>query len=216
MSVTAEDLCLLYEDEHIIVVDKPSNILSVPGKGAKPFVKFRCDQWQDAIVAASVGDFGIAEYSTQQYMIELASMNSIPRKEARFYGFLSRTLKIEDKDIQKNLWTRICALDVILNRQAFEDIPNHLVSTADLVEKHCGHKVYTVHRLDMETSGIILFCKTEDSSAELARQFREREVIAIIFSVELLAVPSLTLYHRCILQLDRENILCQSCWSIRS
>ena len=176
----------------------------------------RCDQWQDAIVAASVGDFGIAEYSTQQYMIELASMNSIPRKEARFYGFLSRTLKIEDKDIQKNLWTRICALDVILNRQAFEDIPNHLVSTADLVEKHCGHKVYTVHRLDMETSGIILFCKTEDSSAELARQFREREVIAITCSVELLAVPSLTLYHRCILQSDRENILCQSCWSIRS
>ena len=117
-------------------------------------------------------------------------------------------LKIEDKDIQKNLWTRICALDVILNRQAFEDIPNHLVSTADLVEKHCGHKVYTVHRLDMETSGIILFCKTEDSSAELARQFREREVIAITLSVELLAVPSLTLYYRCILQSDRENILC--------
>ncbi len=34
----------------------------------------------------------------------------------------------------------------------------------------------TVHRLDKETSGIILVAKTEDAFIELLRQFREREV----------------------------------------
>jgi 23S rRNA-/tRNA-specific pseudouridylate synthase len=36
-------------------------------------------------------------------------------------------------------------------------------------------------RLDMETSGVIMFAKSEVSCAELGRQFREREVSLIFY-----------------------------------
>lgn len=171
------DVSLLYEDDLIIIADKPSNILSVPGKGAKPFVKFRHDQWQNAVLMASGGEFESGESECQNFLTRLADMSSIPRKEARFYGFIVKALKIVDIPLQKLMWKRITDADILLNKQPFADIPCHLVSTADLIEKHCGHKIYTVHRLDMETSGVIIFAKTESSSAELARQFREREVL---------------------------------------
>lgn len=170
------DISLLYEDDFIIVADKPSNILAVPGKSAKPFVKFRHDQWQDAVLLASGGKFCTVDSECQKYLTLLADMSSIPRKEARFYGFIAKTLKIIDIPMQKLIWKLINDADISLNKQPFAEIPSHLVSVADLLEKHCGHKIYTVHRLDMETSGVIIFAKTENSSAELARQFRDREV----------------------------------------
>lgn len=37
-------------------------------------------------------------------------------------------------------------------------------------------KVWTVHRLDRETSGIMVFAKNEEAHRELSRQFQEREV----------------------------------------
>jgi 23S rRNA-/tRNA-specific pseudouridylate synthase len=174
--VNPKDLSILYEDEHIIVVDKAANIVSVPGKGSKPFTKFRCDQWQDAIRKAAEGEFDTAESDCQRNLQILANNSSIPRKESRFLAFIAKTLKVVDKVAQQSMWKRICDADTLLNKQPFEDIPNHLVSTADLVEKHCGHKIFVVHRLDMETSGVIIYAKTEESSAELCRQFRDREV----------------------------------------
>lgn len=175
-NVIPEELSILCEDEHIIVVDKAANIVSVPGKSSRPFTKFRCDQWQDAIRKAAAGEFDDVESDCQKNLQILADTSSIPRKESRFLSFIAKTLKVVDKVTQQSMWKRICDADILLNRQPFEDIPNHLVSTADLVEKHCGHKIFVVHRLDMETSGVIIYAKTEDSSAELCRQFREREV----------------------------------------
>lgn len=175
-SVIPQELSILYEDEHMIVVDKAANIVSVPGKGSKPFTKFRCDQWQDAIRKAAEGGFDTADSDCQKNLQILANTSSIPRKESRFHSFIAKTLKVVDKVDQQSIWKRICDADTLLNKQPFEEIPNHLVSTADLVEKHCGHKIFVVHRLDMETSGVIIYAKTEHCSAELCRQFREREV----------------------------------------
>jgi 23S rRNA-/tRNA-specific pseudouridylate synthase len=62
-----------------------------------------------------------------------------------------------------------------------DNIPTHLISATDLAEKISKCKVFNVHRLDMETSGVILFAKTEESSAELCRQFRDHEVIFMLF-----------------------------------
>ena len=182
MAATPEDLSILYEDSCIILVDKAANILCVPGKGAKPFLKFRHEEWCDAIQNASEGTFLEAEADCRRHILHLATLSSVPRKEARFYDFVSKVLKIEDSRLLNSIWNRIYETDRLLHKQSFEEIPNHLVSTADLVEKHCGHKIYTVHRLDMETSGVIIFAKTEASCAELARQFRDREVSDVHFT----------------------------------
>ncbi len=44
-------------------------------------------------------------------------------------------------------------------------------------------KIYTVHRLDRETSGILVFAKTEEAHRELSRQFQERSVEKIYFAL---------------------------------
>lgn len=175
-SSTPLELCLLYEDSSVIIVDKPHNVLSVPGKGAKPFSKFRYDQWEDAIRVAAEGHFDTPNSDCQRHLRQLVSMTSTPRKEKRFCNHISKSIKVMDTALQQAMWKRISDADIMLNKQPFEEIPNHLISTADLVERHCGHKVYIVHRLDMETSGVILFAKTEASASELCRQFRDREV----------------------------------------
>jgi hypothetical protein len=141
-----DGLSLLFEDDSMIVVDKAANMLSVPGKDAKPFTKFRCDEWQEAIQLAGKTDFEVADSECKRVILHLATNGSVPRKEGRFYSFLFKSLKIDDQTLQKSIWKCIYDADIQLNSQKFENIPKHLVSTADLVERHCGHKIYTVHR----------------------------------------------------------------------
>lgn len=40
-------------------------------------------------------------------------------------------------------------------------------------------KVHVCHRLDQETSGVLLLAKTEDAHRELSRQFRERGMFVL-------------------------------------
>ncbi|MBI5916061.1 MAG: RluA family pseudouridine synthase [Bacteroidetes bacterium] len=44
-------------------------------------------------------------------------------------------------------------------------------------------KIFTVHRLDRETSGILIFAKTEEAHKELSRQFQEHLVDKIYFAL---------------------------------
>jgi hypothetical protein len=169
------ELSVIYEDDTIIAVDKAANTLSVPGKEAKPFVKHRFDEWNDAVKMAANSDFQPSSSDYSEFIVRFKDKVSIPRKEIKFYSFL-KLFQISDPKLQQSIWNRIYDADLHLNKIAFEDIPNHLISTADLIEKHCGQKIYTVHRLDMETSGIMLFAKNAISCAELGRQFKDREV----------------------------------------
>jgi RluA family pseudouridine synthase len=44
------------------------------------------------------------------------------------------------------------------------------------VSEHIGAKAFLVHRLDRETSGVMVFAKTAEAHRELSRQFEERLV----------------------------------------
>ena len=93
----ADTLKTLHIDDHIIVIDKPSGLLSVPGRG--------------------------------------------PEKA-------------------------VCAVSIVTARHG---------------------EVFTVHRLDMDTSGVIVFARTKDAQKALSRQFERRETsktyIAIVEGV---------------------------------
>lgn len=47
---------------------------------------------------------------------------------------------------------------------------------ADQVQRHVGSQVYPVHRLDRDTSGVIMFAKTEPAKLYLQKQFQNRSV----------------------------------------
>lgn len=170
---------ILFEDNEIIVIDKVPNEASVPQKGSRPVQttpKKRTDEWVDAVRLAASLESNRSDSLINEPLKLISEQHSIPRKEQKFYNFLTRSVKIDDPVIQKRIWNIVNEVDVTMNKQPFSEIPKHLISSADRVEQYCGHKIYHVHRLDMETSGVLMYAKTENSCAELCRQFRDREV----------------------------------------
>ena len=49
-------------------------------------------------------------------------------------------------------------------------------SLQDWLADYCGQTVFACHRLDMDTSGLMVFAKTPEAQATLQRQFENREV----------------------------------------
>ena len=49
-------------------------------------------------------------------------------------------------------------------------------SLQEILEKKVGTSLYAVHRLDMDTSGIIIYAKTRESEVNLKKQFEEHSV----------------------------------------
>ena len=50
------------------------------------------------------------------------------------------------------------------------------VSLQELLEQSYGQTIYAVHRLDMDTSGVILFAKTPEAGVELRKQFEDHTI----------------------------------------
>ena len=50
------------------------------------------------------------------------------------------------------------------------------VSLQELLEEAYGHAIHAVHRLDMDTSGVIIYAKTAEAGVELRKQFEEHTI----------------------------------------
>ena len=50
------------------------------------------------------------------------------------------------------------------------------ISLQEILEKELGINLYAVHRLDMDTSGIIIYAKTRESEINLKKQFEEHTI----------------------------------------
>jgi len=172
-------LSVLLEDDEVIVVDKPAGMLSVPGREVKLLaagvladrsLPRRSEQWAQAIRTAAASESA----SPLVKKLETRCANA-PRKRDQFLQFLQRAYKADEKECEA-VWCEVEKSDAQLHRLDYNDIPSHLLSAADIVAERVGRQVYTVHRLDMETSGLLLFAKTESACAFLGKQFREGAV----------------------------------------
>ncbi len=76
---------------------------------------------------------------------------------------------------------------VIVNKPAgLLTIPDRFSPDKPNLYHMLGHEfgqIFTVHRLDRETSGILLFTKTEAAHKEMSRQFMERTVDKIYYAL---------------------------------
>ncbi len=54
---------------------------------------------------------------------------------------------------------------------------------SSFIEKERGERVYAVHRLDRETSGVLILAKSKESASELAPEFEYRRVKKIYFFI---------------------------------
>ncbi len=57
-----------------------------------------------------------------------------------------------------------------------------VVSLRDMLIEQFG-QVWTVHRIDKDTSGLVLFARNEEAHRELSRQFQEREVEKVYLAI---------------------------------
>jgi 23S rRNA-/tRNA-specific pseudouridylate synthase len=112
-----EHLKIVWEDDHLIVVDKPSGILCVPGLNSKPNLLHL------------VRDYLVEQHEKKQHQVVMHDNDSVAAKQQ----FPSAMLFLE-KDPSKMI----------------------------------------VHRLDMDTSGVVVFAKTELSMKLLQAKFRDR------------------------------------------
>lgn len=66
-------------------------------------------------------------------------------------------------------------------------IPGRGVSDSDTLvrrlEDYCGGKIFVVHRLDRETSGVVLFARDASTHRELNLQFEKREINKVYLAV---------------------------------
>eukprot|EP01031_Cornospumella_fuschlensis_P029248 gene29248-35307_t len=149
-------------------------MLSVPGREERVSYDSlsRTEQWMKSIKA-------LTELSYDHPHKSVISMLSgrgheIPRSEAKFYRYLKRVTKVTEARVQKAVWDELCSIDRKLNGVDLDTLPEALVSASDLVERYCNKKVLHVHRLDQETSGILVFAKADTYAGALCEQFREK------------------------------------------
>jgi len=238
-------LPILYEDDAMVVFNKPSNMLSVPGKEILTInnVQERKIQWLNAIKVLyqkemdrddnadyigitlndgsadnnsrkiffdtndidvhehvvndhatiakqslderaskyNVSNIGSVKALTVRLLHDLIhSIDNAPRKKDRFIGYLKRLYRIKDSQhsagVLTDLWMKLVSIDYSLNHIKLSSIPQQLISASDVASESSHCHVHHVHRLDLQTSGVLMFAKDDQISADLDRQFRDRHV----------------------------------------
>ena len=175
MTLSALKNCIIHEDISLLVVNKPSNMLSVPGKVEGKVSIPRYLQWEISIKESANFVASLATLDCILALKKLSEYKNVPRKQKSFYGFIERTLKITSAEILESMWNAVVAVDNHLHKAPLDSIPLGFQSAIEILENTYG-KLHQVHRLDCATSGVLIFTKTETSCAEICRQFRSREV----------------------------------------
>lgn len=184
-------LPIVYQDESLLVVDKPGGMLSVPGREAQQLKLLgggtsRQEQWTAAVQAAGKRlpppDSNMEAVTAALKLLGSRNDRNIPRKRELFINYVHRVLKLgqhgssSSSSIGEACWGVVKEVDGDMHRLAFDDIPGHLKSAADIAGELADGPVFHVHRLDMETSGLLVFAKTEQACAHLSKQFHDHTV----------------------------------------
>jgi succinate dehydrogenase flavin-adding protein (antitoxin of CptAB toxin-antitoxin module) len=169
---------IIFEDDYLIAVNKPSGKLSVPGKENRVAIRTRAEEWR-IVIETLLTSVEIKEPSSSflPVLIELRKQGErVPRQDQKFFRYVKRVVKSVDDSTLSSLFQLLSFLDREMFGVLPEDFPVELISAADEMERYCNQKLFHLHRLDQETSGLLLFGKDSISANSLSEQFRERKV----------------------------------------
>jgi tRNA pseudouridine32 synthase/23S rRNA pseudouridine746 synthase len=199
-------LCIriLHEDASILVIDKPCNLRSVPGNIQVTGLK-RCreermtaqEAWIEALSEfhGDNKDTNIND-NVHRWAMKLAnsqSLVSIPRKLDPFLRYFQKNLArllpegeslVSGRDVEL-LGTQVH--DMLAERQrSLLNIPpatRHEDSAfGQLILLGYSHEgrpanLFVVHRIDCETSGVMVFARTQEAASFLGKAWRERDQV---------------------------------------
>jgi hypothetical protein len=177
---------ILLEDEEIIVLSKPANMLAVPGREMRLPAKPRSQQWQDVIryVADNASPLLAISEIFHNIIPKVTKLGeTVPRQKEKMFMLFDRLSKGQcNLELKEQIWKELLDADRMINDFDVTTLPERLLSAADFADSVTGNKVFHVHRLDQETSGILVFAKTSLAASILSKQFREKEVIMNVIS----------------------------------
>jgi len=157
---------VLYEDEHFIAINKPYNILSVPGRVEVSLGSGlpRSEEWIASIVAINniPSIYNKLSSNSRDILSHMVGKCNIPRKEKGFYKYLYNNFysKLDRKDYTKptvnsidalsicmnELWNSIIKIDHELHHVSIDDIPHEDRSVATILSHELNCKLFHVHR----------------------------------------------------------------------
>ncbi|CAM9238627.1 unnamed protein product, partial [Hapterophycus canaliculatus] len=178
-------LDVIFTDADIVVLNKPSGLRTVPGKAVgkeaetKAHMEWhsgtkrqRQEFWTDVVHTACeslLNDDGTeGEEEFRGHLRRLTKENNVPRKR-RFENYTAVTLGLEGEEGEKvsaRLWN---AVDGHLKKAAGPGV-DCLLTRVQSKWPEARH----VHRLDQDTSGLVVMALTAEAAREMCRQFRER------------------------------------------
>ncbi|KAJ1453752.1 pseudouridine synthase [Pelagophyceae sp. CCMP2097] len=172
---------VLHVDDTIVVIDKPSGLLSVPGlePGSAPRTTKRkrgAEYWLDALTEfAKSADVFLAE------LLDIKDLRSIPRRLDKFERFVERNSRRltapADATAVAQAWHLLdghaSALEAD-DEAAAPEGPSALTVVRALfsASQAPGETIHAVHRLDYETSGVLVFARTRHAASDLGAAFR--------------------------------------------
>ena len=182
---------VIFEDDAVLVFDKPRGMPSVPlreiamtvqgqittNSEGEMTLKPRNEQWKESIerTVSKSEDAGVTNV-----LNGLKNLEAVPRKEISFKKYLFRVGKVHDTALQQRIWDAVATED---HSHRYPDgflagIPEDKLSAVDIASDIAASskRVYVVHRLDMETSGVLVFAKTESACSEINSQFRDNRI----------------------------------------
>lgn len=187
---TQVDLPVLYADAHLVVVDKPAGLNTIPGnalvkeeeeggKEAPPATaghkrkRTHQELWMDMLTEDPVAlQHSLAASHDHAHLVPyLATLtehkSSVPRKRQVFMDWGVRTLKAPATDVE-GLYEALKA--------AFEAKEGNRQDSVQTRLLRAFKEIKTVHRLDCETSGACVLARTVEAARHLSTQFREKQV----------------------------------------
>ena len=151
---------VLYVDEYIMVVDKPAGMLSVPGKADDS----ACVSVEEYF--ASVGGAGIPACSTSP---NYSDNNSQCRWQ--------ESPRLLQMPTNSQLTTEQFTIGEADNSKLKIQNSKFLKADNSKLKTQNSKFLKAAHRLDMDTSGLLVLARTEQAYVELQRQFASRETV---------------------------------------
>jgi 23S rRNA-/tRNA-specific pseudouridylate synthase len=189
---------VLYQDADIVAIAKPYGALSTPGREFRVKAVPRSEEWANSILELCLRkrvDAAASETYSNAVEILRRQARVVPRQKEKFLSLLERTARLKDDVVKERIWNDVVHLDKELHALDPDSLPDHLFSAADFASQITGETVYHVHRLDQETSGVLLFAKSSVAASVLSKQFREREVLFFCAFSDFFGVITLLFFY---------------------
>ena len=137
--------------------------------------------YRNGLLPLAMGEFWYGKASETAVRVHGHFYPSCTSKCGPLLGFMMggltrcRSLVISDTTLRCNLVYEDADILVIEKPSGMPSVPglDGRVSLQEILEKSCGHAIHAVHRLDMDTSGVIIYAKTAEAGVNLRKQFEE-------------------------------------------